>query len=56
MLLISSEMPELLGLSDRIMVLANGRISGEFTREDATQETIMTAAAHSEAATETVTP
>tara|TARA_B100000700_G_scaffold128542_1_gene144057 strand:- start:69590 stop:71116 length:1527 start_codon:yes stop_codon:yes gene_type:complete len=55
-LLISSEMPELLGLSDRIMVLANGRISGEFTREDATQETIMTAAAHSEAATETVTP
>ncbi|WP_242458059.1 sugar ABC transporter ATP-binding protein [Halomonas sp. YLGW01] len=55
-LLISSEMPELLGLSDRIMVLANGRITGEFTRDDATQETIMTAAAHIEAATETVTP
>ncbi|WP_240724882.1 sugar ABC transporter ATP-binding protein [Onishia niordana] len=54
-LLISSEMPELLGLSDRIMVLANGRISGEFTRDDATQETIMTAAAHTNSATETVT-
>ncbi|MGC3874685.1 sugar ABC transporter ATP-binding protein [Halomonas sp. GXIMD04776] len=45
-LLISSEMTELLGLSDRIMVLANGRITGEFTRADATQEKIMTAAAH----------
>ncbi|MDX1467362.1 MAG: ribose ABC transporter ATP-binding protein RbsA, partial [Halomonas sp.] len=45
-LLISSEMPELIGLSDRILVLANGHISGEFTRDEATQEKIMTAAAH----------
>ncbi|SDI67688.1 sugar ABC transporter ATP-binding protein [Billgrantia gudaonensis] len=44
-LLISSEMPELMGLSDRIIVLANGRVSGEFLRDDATQEKIMTAAA-----------
>nr|WP_298249801.1 sugar ABC transporter ATP-binding protein [uncultured Halomonas sp.] len=45
-LLISSEMPELIGLSDRILVLANGHISGEFDRDEATQEKIMTAAAH----------
>ncbi|WP_280553732.1 sugar ABC transporter ATP-binding protein [Halomonas sp. 25-S5] len=45
-LLISSEMPELIGLSDRILVLANGLVSGEFQRDDATQEKIMTAAAH----------
>ena len=43
-LLISSEMPELLGLADRILVVADGRISGEFSRENATQEAIMTAA------------
>ena len=43
-LLISSEMPELLGLADRILVVADGRISGEFSRESATQEAIMTAA------------
>ncbi|SHF83508.1 ribose transport system ATP-binding protein [Modicisalibacter ilicicola DSM 19980] len=48
-LLISSEMSELLGLSDRIMVLAGGRITGEFTRDEATQEKIMTAAAHVDA-------
>lgn len=40
-LLISSDMPELLGISDRIMVLSNGKLTGSFEREDATQEKIM---------------
>lgn len=43
-ILMTSEMPELLGLSDRIMVLSNGRITGEFDRSDATQEGILDAA------------
>lgn len=40
-LLMSSDMPELLGISDRILVLSRGRITGEFTRSQATQEDIM---------------
>ncbi len=43
-LLISSELPELLGLSDRILVLHRGSLSGEFTREEATQERVLAAA------------
>ncbi len=43
-ILVSSEMPEVLGMSDRILVMHEGRISGEFTREDATQESLMAAA------------
>ena len=43
-LLISSELPELLALSDRILVMAEGRLTGEFTRESATQEAVMQAA------------
>ena len=43
-IMISSELPELLGMSDRILVMHEGRISGEFTREEATQEGIMLAA------------
>lgn len=38
---VSSEMPEILGLCDRIMVMQEGRMMGELTREDATQEKIM---------------
>ena len=41
----SSEMPELLGICDRILVLSGGRITGEFGREEATQEEIFKAAA-----------
>lgn len=41
----SSEMPELLGICDRILVLSGGRITGEFDREEATQEEIFKAAA-----------
>ena len=40
----TSEMPELLGLSDRILVMANGRITAEFSREAADQEAILNAA------------
>ena len=39
--LMSSDMPELLGISDRILVLSQGRITGEFSRSQATQEAIM---------------
>jgi ABC-type sugar transport system ATPase subunit len=42
--MMSSEMPELLGLSDRIMVMAGGRITAEFAIADATQEAILNAA------------
>ncbi len=40
-IVISSELPELLGLCDRIYTLAEGRITHEFTREDASQESLM---------------
>jgi putative multiple sugar transport system ATP-binding protein len=40
-LVISSELPELLGLCDRIYALSAGRITGEVAREDATQERLM---------------
>lgn len=40
-LMISSEMPEILGMSDRILVMGGGTIKGELSREDATQEKIM---------------
>ena len=40
-LLISSEMPEILGMSDRILVMCNGRLSGELNRGEATQEAIL---------------
>lgn len=40
-IMISSEMPEIMGLSDRIIVIHNGKITGEFTAEEVTQENIM---------------
>jgi ABC-type sugar transport system ATPase subunit len=43
-LLISSELEEVLSMSDRILVMREGRITGEFEREGATQERVMTAA------------
>jgi ABC-type sugar transport system ATPase subunit len=42
--LVSSELSELMGMSDRILMLHEGRIGGEFTRAEATQETLMAAA------------
>jgi len=43
-LLISSELEEVLSMADRVLVMREGRISGEFSRTDATQESVMTAA------------
>ena len=43
-LMISSELPEILAMSDRILVMCQGRVTGEFTHENASQEKIMTAA------------
>lgn len=40
-IVVSSEMPELLGLCDRIMVMHEGKITGELSREEADQEKIM---------------
>ncbi|MCL6520422.1 MAG: sugar ABC transporter ATP-binding protein [Armatimonadetes bacterium] len=40
-IMISSELPEILGMSDRIIVMHEGRIAGELSREEATQEKIM---------------
>ena len=44
-IVVSSEMPELLGICDRIMVMSGGRLAGEIDAEEATQELIMTYAA-----------
>ncbi|ACI52346.1 ABC transporter related [Gluconacetobacter diazotrophicus PA1 5] len=46
-LMISSDLPEILAMSDRILVVAAGRIVSEIAREDATQEGVMRAATHS---------
>ncbi|MBN6062214.1 ribose ABC transporter ATP-binding protein RbsA [Aggregatibacter actinomycetemcomitans] len=43
-ILVSSEMPEVLGMSDRILVMREGHISAEFQRVDATQEKLLAAA------------
>ncbi|QUI22335.1 sugar ABC transporter ATP-binding protein [Vallitalea pronyensis] len=40
-IMISSELPEVLGMSDRIYVMAEGKMTGELSIEDATQENIM---------------
>jgi D-xylose transport system ATP-binding protein len=42
--LVSSELPEVLGLADRVLVLHEGRLTGEFTRTEATPEAVMAAA------------
>ena len=41
MIVISSELPELIGLCDRIYTLNEGRLTGEVARVDAAQETLM---------------
>lgn len=43
-IMVSSELPEILGMSDRILVVHEGKISGELTKAEATQENIMTLA------------
>jgi ribose transport system ATP-binding protein len=43
-LMISSDLPEVMGMSDRIVVMHEGRVTGEFERAAATKETVMQAA------------
>jgi rhamnose transport system ATP-binding protein len=43
-LMISSELPEILGMSDRVLVMREGRLTAEFSRAEATQEKLMAAA------------
>lgn len=43
-IMVSSELPEVLGMSDRILVVHEGKIAGELTKEEANQEKIMTLA------------
>ncbi|NLU35424.1 MAG: sugar ABC transporter ATP-binding protein [Clostridiales bacterium] len=50
-LMVSSEMPEVLGMSDRIIVMCEGRITATFNREEATQELILEAAMKKNTAT-----
>jgi len=44
-IMISSEMPEIIGMSDNVIVMHNGEITGRFQREELTQEKIMISAA-----------
>ena len=45
-LMISSELPEVLGMADRVLVMREGRLTAEISRADATSETVMYAATH----------
>ncbi|MEU2738660.1 sugar ABC transporter ATP-binding protein [Streptomyces sp. NPDC007095] len=40
-LMISSDLPEVLGMSDRVLVMAQGRIAGELSADEATQDSVM---------------
>ncbi|MFF1709521.1 sugar ABC transporter ATP-binding protein [Streptomyces sp. NPDC058268] len=40
-LMVSSDLPEVLGMSDRVLVMAQGRIAGELAADDATQDAVM---------------
>jgi rhamnose transport system ATP-binding protein len=50
-LMISSELPEVLGMADRVLVVCEGRLTAEIPREDATPENVMRAATRSVEAT-----
>ena len=50
-LMISSELPEVMGMADRVLVMCEGRVTAELERAEATAEAIMTAATdHTKAA------
>jgi ABC-type sugar transport system ATPase subunit len=51
---VSSELPEILGVSDRVLVLCEGRITGEIQRSDASEEKIMRAATQFQARSNSV--
>ena len=42
-IMVSSEMTEVIGMCDRVLVMSEGRLNGEFMREEFTQERIMAA-------------
>lgn len=42
--MISSELPEVLGMADRVLVVCEGRITADIARDDATPENVMAAA------------
>jgi len=43
-IMVSSELPEVLGMADRIIVMRQGRVQREFTRAEATSEAVAAAA------------
>jgi ABC-type sugar transport system ATPase subunit len=50
-IVISSELPEILAVSDRIVTMREGRVTGEISRRDATQEILMSMMTHHETST-----
>ena len=42
-IMISSELPEVLGMSDRFVIMSEGKVVGEMTKQEATQEKLMAA-------------
>ncbi|MFJ7900513.1 sugar ABC transporter ATP-binding protein [Streptomyces sp. NPDC096198] len=52
-LMISSDLPEVLGMSDRVLVMAQGRIAGELSAAEATQDSVMALAVSAPAPTPT---
>ncbi|MFF4402241.1 sugar ABC transporter ATP-binding protein [Streptomyces sp. NPDC001480] len=55
-LMISSDLPEVLGMSDRVLVMAQGRIAGELAGEEASQDAVMALAVGSPSAVHNPTP
>jgi D-xylose transport system ATP-binding protein len=47
-IMVSSEMPEILGMSDRVLVMGEGQLRGDFVNQGLTQERILAAAIHAE--------
>ncbi|WP_370695059.1 hypothetical protein, partial [Klebsiella pneumoniae] len=45
---VSSEMPEILGMSDRVLVMGEGQLRGDFVNQGLTQERILAAAINAE--------
>ncbi len=54
--MVSSELPEVLGVSDRIITMCQGRITGELNRTDANERNVLTLALPVSAPTPAATP